>query len=103
MTWMMSESLEPRLGKTVDLLVTVGDVEGALVNVKLAKSPKLTFTTEDIKAGLNLLNTSPHKAIIKYSTFEYEFVVSPALATLTVERIGEKLRITLGVESEKKK
>ena len=99
----MSESLESRLGKTSDPIVVVGDVEGTLVNVKLAKARKLTFTTEDIEAGLDLLNTSPSKAIIKYSTFEYEFVVPPAQATLIVERIGERLRITLGVEIEKKK
>ena len=103
MSWMMSESLETRIGKSVDPTVVVGNVEGILVNIKLAKSPKLTFTTEDIEAGLNLLNTSPCKAIIRYSTFEYEFVVPPSQATLVVERIGERLRITLGVEIEKKK
>ena len=103
MDWLISESLETRLGvqNKEGLSVIIEGVTGTLVSVKLNKSPKIAFITEDVVGGLELLNKSPSSAIIKYSAFEYIFTVPKTSATLVIERIGEKLRITLGTEIEK--
>ena len=96
MNWMISDSLESKLGEAECPSVFLAGIIGQLVSVSTGPNGmKVIMVTEDITGGLNLIYNIPSQAIIRYGTQEYTVEFGPK-KFLSVDRTGTKLRVTIG-------